>query len=57
MNIALLTISSLSLAVSAATLTIVIVGGKKVEQKVEEARTKANATLDKVRWALSDLSL
>lgn len=40
MNIAILTISSLSLAVSCTTLVIVVIGGLKAQEQVETTKGK-----------------
>jgi hypothetical protein len=57
MNVAILTVATLSLVVSTATLGVVLVGAKKVEQEVEEVRSKTNTTLQKIRFALHDLEV
>jgi hypothetical protein len=57
MNIAILAISSLSLVVSAATLAVVIIGGKKAQGEVKEVKTKANASLMRIRNALDGVEI
>lgn len=57
MNIAILTISSLSLAFSATTLVVVLVGAKKVEAQVAEVKEKANRSVQNVKNALENLEL
>lgn len=56
-TVALFAISSLSLLTSAATLTIVLVGAKKVEAQVEDVRKKANTNIAKIKSALDNLEL
>lgn len=57
MNFALITISSLSLVVSAITLTIVVVGGKKAKDEIDLARTKANMVSQRAADFLRSLEL
>lgn len=56
-TVALLSISSLSLLTSAATLTLLVVGGRKAKTEVEEVREKVNAKLTNLKTALSDLEI
>lgn len=56
-TIALITISTLSLLTSAATLTVVLVGGKKAVEEVTEVREKTNTALRKFKAALADLEI
>lgn len=56
-TIALITISTLSLLTSAATLTVVLVGGKKAVEEVAEVREKTNTALRKFKAALADLEI
>lgn len=64
MNIALLTISSLSLVCSAGCLVMLVAGAKEmkkvktqVETDVADVKTKVNATLTKARTALDGLEV
>lgn len=54
-TVAILAISSLSLITSAATLTLVLVGAKRMQEEVEEVRETANGTVKKIKNALNDL--
>lgn len=56
-TVILITLSSLSFITSAATLTVVLVGGKKMQSEVEEVRTKANGAVGKLKAALENLEL
>lgn len=51
----LIALSLLNLAVSGATLTIVVVGAKKASDEIEAIRTKTNGALKNVKRALEDL--
>lgn len=57
MQLATLVIASLSLATSLATLGLMVAGAKRVEAKVEEARTKSNEGLNRLRTALAEVEL
>lgn len=56
-TVVLITISSLSLITSAATLTVVLVGGRKMQAEVEEAKTKASKSVQNLKSALENLEL
>lgn len=57
MNVAILAVSSLSLITSAATLTVVLVGGRKMQSEVEAVKTKTNKTVLNFKSALENLEL
>lgn len=56
-TVVLITISSLSLIASAATLTVVLVGAKKMQNQLDEVKTKTNKTVSNLKIALSNLEL
>lgn len=56
-TVVLITMSALSLITSVTTLTIVIVGGRKVQADVEEAKSKANSTIKSFGTMLSNLEI
>jgi hypothetical protein len=56
-TVVLITMSALSLITSVTTLTIVIVGGRKVHADVEEAKSKANSTIKSFGTMLSNLEI
>ena len=55
MQIAVLTMSTLSLVASAATLAVVLVGAKRVEQQVESVKTETNRRIRHMKKALAEL--
>lgn len=57
MDVAILAVSTLSLITSAATLTVVLVGGKKMHSEVEAVKTKTNKTVSNLKSALDNLEL
>lgn len=57
MQIATLTIASLSLAVSITTLAVVVVGGLRAKDEVDQLRKKTNGSLAKVKAALDGLEV
>ena len=64
MNIALITISTLSLVTSSATLIVMLVGakkmqakGKELEAQVEQAKATANTTVRNLKHALNGLEI
>lgn len=57
MNIAILTVSALSLAASLTTLVVVVVGGAKAKVEIEQVRTKANNGLSQLKAALDNLEI
>lgn len=56
-DVAILAVSTLSLVTSAATLAVVLVGGKQMKQEVDETKEKANSSIRKLKTALEDLEL
>ena len=56
-TVVLITLSSLSLLASGATLTLVWIGSKKVETQIEEVKTKSNKTVQALKTALDNLEL
>lgn len=56
-TVALITISSLSLIASSATLVAMLVGAKKMQAEVDEVKTKTNKTVAKIKAALENLEL
>lgn len=57
MNIAILTVATLSLVVSATTLTMVVVGAKKVESSIVEAKERSNSAIRGMKHALDNLEI
>jgi hypothetical protein len=57
MNIAILTISGLSLAVSITTLSIVLIAGKKAQNEMTDVKTNANKALGAARDVLNSIEL
>lgn len=55
MNIAILAVASLSLAVSCATLAIVLVGGKRAQTEMDAFKATAEDKRQKVKTALEGL--
>lgn len=55
--VVLITMSSLSLIASGATLAIVLVGSKKMQTELDAVRTKANNTVSNIKFALDNLEL
>ena len=53
----LITLSSLSLIASTATLAIVLVGSKQMQAEVEEAKTKMNKVTQNLKSALENMEL
>jgi hypothetical protein len=53
--VALITISSLSFIASATTLTVVLVGAKKMQTQLDEVKTKTNKTVSNLKSALATL--
>lgn len=56
-TIVLITISSLSLITSGATLAIVLVGAKKAKNEISEIKTKTNKSIQNLKSALNDLEI
>lgn len=55
--VALVTISSLSLIVSSATLVTMLVGAKKMQAEIDDMKTKTSKTVTKFKNALEALDL
>jgi hypothetical protein len=56
-TVALITLSSLSLIASSATLTLVLVGSRKMKHEMEDAKKKTNKTVQTLKSALDNLEL
>jgi uncharacterized protein (DUF3084 family) len=56
-TVALITISSLSLLVSSATLAAMLIGAKNVQSEMDELKMKTNKTVNKLKSALDDLEI
>lgn len=52
---AALVVSCLSLAVSCATLAVIVIGGKKAEKMLTDAQVTAQQKLTKLREAIGEL--
>ena len=55
--VVLITLSSLSLVASGATLAIALVGSRKMQTEVDEAKMKANNAVNAMKSALDNLEL
>ena len=55
MNIAILVISTASLVVSVATLTVVLVGAKKANEEISGIRTRTSRAMAKIQEAFGEL--
>ena len=55
--VALITISSLTLVTSGATLAIALVGSKKMKTELDEVKMKANTAVNNMKSALDNLEL
>lgn len=56
-TVALITLSSLSLIASSATLVTMLVGAKKMQEEIDELKTKTNKTVRNLKTALDNLDL
>lgn len=56
-TVALITISSLSLVASSATLALALIGGRKLQAEVTDVKTKTNKTVQTLKSALETLEL
>lgn len=55
--VVLITLSSLSLIASGATLAIALVGSRKMQTEIDEVKMKANNTVNSIKSALDNLEL
>lgn len=55
MQLATLIVSSMALVVSCATLTVVLVGGKRMQNEVDTAKATAEAKVQQIRNAFASL--
>lgn len=56
-TIVLITISSLSLIASTATLAVVLIGAKQVHIEIEDVKMRTNISIRKIKSALDNLEL
>jgi hypothetical protein len=56
-TVALITVSSLSLIVSSATLVTMLVGAKKMQAELDDMKKKTSKTVSKFKTALEALDL
>lgn len=56
-TVVLITLSSLSLIASGATLAIALVGSKKMKAEIDEVKMKSNKAINTLKSALDNLEL